>query len=595
MKNLIVRAFRGTGSFVSAHKVISFVVILAVGGAAYWWFAVANQNEAAAEYVTAPVTRGMLAVTVSGSGQVSSANQLDVKAKASGDVISVFVQSGQSVAAGGMLIALDSREAEKAIRDAEANLASAKLAMQKLTQSSANVTQLLEDAFADVSSAFLDLPEIVTTGEEIILGKTINPTVQDNKGYYRDFVRSDDGTNYQKNIAFINDAETDFRAARKSYDAALIAYKDIKLGAGPDELRAILQQTVDTVKLVAQALKSEQNLLDFLSDYATTYNKNLPVTVASYRSELRTNIGTTNSHLASLTVSQNTVENAPLDIASQELTVKQRENALADAREKLADYVVRAPFAGIIAVMDLGRGDSVSSGGTVATLIARQRIAELSLNEVDAANIVIGQKASITFDALPDIKANGVVSEIDTLGTVSQGVVNYVVKITFDVADERVKPGMSVSASITTATKGDVLMVPNAAVKAEGELTYVEVLDASGAIVGEQQFPRQFASSTRSFASSTASSGFPFGGGRRRSSSTTVSGTAQPASLRRIPVVIGLANDTMTEIVSGLTEGQRVVTRTVTNGTTATQTQGATQQRGLFGVPAGSGGNFIRR
>ncbi|MEY4731322.1 MAG: hypothetical protein RL681_268 [Candidatus Parcubacteria bacterium] len=591
--------YRGVGSFIGNHKLVSLVVVLIVGGGAYWWFTNANQTGTQAQYVTAPVTRGTLAVTVSGSGQVSSANQLDVKAKASGDVLTVFARSGQSIAAGAPLVSLDASDAQKTIRDAEASLASAQLSLEKLKQSSADVNQLLEDSFADVSSAFLDLPDIVATAEETLLGKTINAKEQDNKGYYQDFVRSDDAVNYQKNIAFISIAESDYRAARKAYDTALLTYKDIKLGADTETLRSILNETLDTVKLVGQSLKSEQNLLDFLSDYATTYSKNLPATVTAYKTKIRTNIGTINSHLSALASSQSAVDNAPLDIASQELAVQQRENALADAREKLADYTVRAPFAGIIAVMDIERGNSVSSGGTIATLIAHQRIAEISLNEVDAANIAVGQTATLTFDALPGLKAEGAVSAIDTLGTVSQGVVNYVVKITFDTPDERVKPGMSVSASITTATKENVLLVPNAAVKTEGELTYVEVLDTFGSATSTRSFPRQFtssstrSSSTRSFASSTPSSGYTFGGGRRRSSSTTASsGTAQASPLRRIPITIGLANDTMTEVISGLTEGQQVVTRTIAAGTATTATQSTPSTVRLPGI---GGGGFRPR
>ena len=95
--------------------------------------------------------------------------------------------------------------------------------------------------------------------------------------------------------------------------------------------------------------------------------------------------------------------------------------------------------------------------------------------------------------------------EIDTIGTVSQGVVTYNVKIGFDTQDERVKPGMSVSTDIITDVRQDVLMVPNSAIKSS---SYVEAL-ANG----------------------------------------------QPV---REPVEIGLSNNTMTEIISGLNEGDKI-------------------------------------
>ena len=98
-------------------------------------------------------------------------------------------------------------------------------------------------------------------------------------------------------------------------------------------------------------------------------------------------------------------------------------------------------------------------------LITKQKIAEISLNEVDAAKVKVGQKVTLTFDAIDGLSITGEVSEIDALGTVSQGVVTYGVKIAFDTQDERVKSGMSVSAAIITDVKQNVLLVPNAAVK----------------------------------------------------------------------------------------------------------------------------------
>src|SRR6185503_5946600 len=109
-------------------------------------------------------------------------------------------------------------------------------------------------------------------------------------------------------------------------------------------------------------------------------------------------------------------------------------------------YTVRAPFSGTIAKLSVDKGDQASSGTTVATIISKNQIADLSLNEVDAAKVTVGQKATLTFDAVEDLSIAGAVASVDTLGTVSQGVVSYVVKIQFTTQDERVKPGMSVNA-----------------------------------------------------------------------------------------------------------------------------------------------------
>ena len=165
-------------------------------------------------------------------------------------------------------------------------------------------------------------------------------------------------------------------------------------------------------------------------------------------------------------------------------------------------------------------------------MITRQKIAEISLNEVDVAGVKIGNKASLTFDALPDVKLSGEVAEIDTLGTVNQGVVTYNVKVIFETDDGRIKTGMSASADIIVNTKAGALLAPNSAVKSGGDKKYVEVL----------------------------SGGEP----------------------RRINVETGLASEELTEILSGINEGDEIITRTISP---ENQTQ---QAPSIFGSPGGA-------
>ena len=193
--------------------------------------------------------------------------------------------------------------------------------------------------------------------------------------------------------------------------------------------------------------------------------------------------------------------------------------------------------------MNVKRFDSVGSGTSVATFITKQKIAEISLNEVDVAKIKIGDKTTLTFDAIPDLTITGTVAEIDSLGTVSQGVVTYNVKISFDTQDDRVKPSMSVSASIITQVKQDVLMVPNSTVKTKNGTSYVQTFTPT--LIG----------------------------------SDSTQGVVSLLTPNQTPVVIGLSNDTSTEIISGINEGDQIVlkatTVTATTSTTAPSLLGA--------------------
>ena len=205
-------------------------------------------------------------------------------------------------------------------------------------------------------------------------------------------------------------------------------------------------------------------------------------------------------------------------------------------------------------------GDDVSSAAAVATVITPDQIAEISLNEVDAAKVSAGQKASLTFSAIDGLTISGVVASVDTLGVVSSGVVNYTVKIAFDTQDERIKPGMSVSASVITNTRLGVLLVANAAVKTDNNGSYVQVLNGATAA---------------NIAASAA-------------------GITWPSAPVNQYIQVGLANDTYTEVVQGLAETDPVVMQTLTNASVATPT-GTNAMRLLGGGGGGAGAGAARR
>ncbi len=510
------------------HKIISIILAVVILSGGYYAYGKLISNNGGIQYVFATVEKGALVSSISGSGQVLVSDQVDIKPKVSGDVVYIGVKEGQEVPAWTLLVQLDSQNAQKAVRDAQINLNSAKLSLDKLNQSSASPEKIHEDSFNGISNTFLDLPTVISGAETIINGSTLSNN-QSNKGFYTNFVYS-----YDQDTAalFVSAASNDYAAARSQYDDILVLYKNTSRFASSTTTLDLLNKVTDTAKSIAQALKSEQSLLDYLVDYVSKNSgKSLPALVSTYRSNLQTYIGQVNGHLSDLISIQSTIKNTPLDVSSQELSVKQRENALLDAQEQLADYYIRAPFGGIVAVINVKKGDSVSSGSSVTTFITRKKLAQISLNEVDIAKIKMGQKATLTFDAIPDLTITGEVSQIDAIGTVTQGVVTYNIQIAFDTQDDRVKPGMSVSAAVITDIKQDVLLAPNSAVKSQSGAYYVET------------------------------------------------------PLKQ-PVEIGASNDTMTEITSGLKAGDSVVTRTIT---ISTQSQTTTQQSSNLRIP-GMGG-----
>lgn len=575
-------------AFARAHKVMSTLAIALILAGGYYGYHSLTSTAGETRYMLATTEKGTVISSITGSGQVSAYNQIDLKPKASGDVIYVGVTNGQEVVAGTLIAELDASDAQKAVRDAEVNLASTKLSLDKvlqpadtlsllqtenaLAQATSDLSKSYDNGFNSVSNAFLNLPTVMTGMQDILYGATLNRS-QDNLSAYTDMVKDYD----DKVLVFKSDTVAKYQNARDMYDKSFADYRSLSRLSSHDDIEKMVAQTYETTRAVAEAVKSTNDMLGFVKDRLVERSKNVPGTLTTHQNLLATYTGQTNSALVDLLAIQNTITTSKyslaekteslsklkagadtLDIQSSQLSLKQRENALLDAQENLSHYFVRAPFSGTIAKLDVKKGDPISASTVVATLITKQMIAEISLNEVDAAKVKVGQKATLTFDAVDGLTIAGDVAEIDTVGTVSQGVVTYMVKIAFKTQDDRVKSGMSVSTAIITNMKQDVLMVPNSAIKTQGGISYVEIFDTP--LVA------------------------PVSGAASGGANASVPSVTPP---RQQTVETGLSNDTMTEIVSGLTEGQQVVARTIV-ATTATATQ-APSLLNAAGVRTGGG------
>ena len=627
--------------FLKAHKILSALVILGIGGIGYWQYTSYVTSHLPMRYVLTAATKGTIVTSVSGSGQISSSNQFELKPKASGDVLKLNVTEGQVVKAGDVIAQLDARDALKTVRDANAGVQSAKISLEKL-KAAATPTQIAQaenslasaqtslqklqlsqpidyqnaldtkqkaydaisktyaDAFNNITNTFLDLPNALTTIHNAISGTDIDVATgdQENADTLHNSIRSQDQADREKFSVMIQRSSDSYLSAKRAYDTAFSEYKNASRSSDATVIDSLLSATLDTTQKASDGLKNTGNAYAFWVDYRTLNNLNIISQVKTHQSALATDTANISGALSTLLSLRQTItdnedtlrratqaidtmtKNNPLDlnaaqanvvdrqnalndlkagantldVQSAQLSLQQKQNALVDAQEKLADYTVRAPFDGTVANIVVKKGDPASSSAAIATLITQQQIATISLNEVDVSKIAVGQKVTLSFDAISGLQLTGSVATIDSIGTVAQGVVTYTVKIGFDTQDDRIKSGMSVSAAIMTNVKTDVLTVPNAAVKTSSNGSYVQMLE-------------------------TIPSGVDV---------TALTGIPSATAPKQVPVVVGLSNDSVTEIVSGINDGDQVVIRTIdpkvkttaSQGTSLFQATGATGNRG---------------
>lgn len=200
---------------------------------------------------------------------------------------------------------------------------------------------------------------------------------------------------------------------------------------------------------------------------------------------------------------------------------------------RLASPNVFAPVSGTVGSINVAVGMVLGNSSSQSTtssanqnrigviIIDGAPIASFNVSEVDIPKIKEGQKAIITLDSIADKTFTGKVVAVDRIGVSSSGVTNYPVLIKFDSTSPDILPNMSASANIILDTKTDVLLVPNSAVVTTNGVTSVRLLE----------------------------------NGKETS----------------VPVQVGISSDTSTEIVSGLKEGDIVITGTVSSTTSSGQ------------------------
>jgi RND family efflux transporter MFP subunit len=212
----------------------------------------------------------------------------------------------------------------------------------------------------------------------------------------------------------------------------------------------------------------------------------------------------------------------------------------AELVETIAGATITSPVEGIVTDVAITAGTDAPSGDAI-TVAAPGLEVETDVVEGDVASVSVGQQATVTIDAIGGEVA-GTVSAIGLEpGEGGQSsVVSYPVTIALLDVPETVRPGMTAEVTIVTATAADVLSVPTSALEGGPESYTVQVMGADGVPVGRE-------------------------------------------------VTVGLVTEARAEIASGLSEGEIVVTGTLS--------EQQLQQRGFgsggFGGPGGGGGGRV--
>ncbi|MGH9579261.1 MAG: efflux RND transporter periplasmic adaptor subunit, partial [Terriglobales bacterium] len=209
------------------------------------------------------------------------------------------------------------------------------------------------------------------------------------------------------------------------------------------------------------------------------------------------------------------------EIARARAQVAQAQAALERAEEDLRNSTITSPMNGLVLSRDVEVGDAVSSIlvlGSQATLVmtlgdVSEVYVQGKIQESDIGKVFRGQRARITVDALRDKKFEGKVDKISPLGVEKDNVTTFEVRITIANATGELKANMSANSEIIHEEKHKVLLMP------EGAVLY----------------------------------------DKDRNTTAEIPDTRTENGRRKVPIKTGISNGSKTEVLSGLSEGQKVI------------------------------------
>jgi HlyD family secretion protein len=246
-------------------------------------------------------------------------------------------------------------------------------------------------------------------------------------------------------------SEQDLKSAQISRDNALLQYKRAE------------KQYKDSQKLYKSGA--------ITSDQLETDRTNFETALNSYN-QAETNFQTLKS------TSQMKLQQMEKDVQLAEVAVEQAQLNLENAKTDLEDTQIKAPFSGVVANVQVKKGEMVGANSKILLSLLDTSNIELDLevDETDITKVSKGLPGRITCDAFPDEEFSGKVKSISPNARIVNNIPIFDVEIEIPNTSGKLRAGMSATGEIILTEKKNVLLVPLKAVKRVGRRAYVEVL-----------------------------------------------------------------------------------------------------------------------
>ena len=436
------------------------VALLAACGAAP---DAANQTAETVEVIV-----GDLSANATASGTLRAARAATLESSATARVTDVHVRAGQQVAAGEALVTLDATDLELNVRAAQGNL----------RQAEAQLADLLgEPTAAELAAAEAGVESAQAQLDDLLAG----PSASELAALESNLRSAEAGVasaNAEVTSVAGSVTEADLRAAEAQLAAAQLQLRPAE--DANEELADAASHA--TLQAAQQAVAAAQARVDQLREGPDTaaaqgsaaaaaarlqsaraeYERQTAGPTAAQQAQAEATLAEAQASLAQLQAGPTAAQRA-----SAEAAVEQARLALANAEEALANATITTPFDAAVTTVYVQPGE-IAAGPVVAVVDLASLEVVLQVDEVDVGSLAVGQPATITLESYPDTEISAEVASIaPAAGASVTGLVTYDVRLRLGESSVPLLAGMTANATLVTAEKTDVLLVPNEAIQVD--------------------------------------------------------------------------------------------------------------------------------
>jgi HlyD family secretion protein len=528
-----------------AYLVLGAAIACAGG---FWWFTKKNSStDGDVEFRYAKAAKGELVRSISATGQLVASTTVDIKSKAGGKIVRLAVDEGTFVKKGDLIAEIDPSDTRATYDQANADLTSAQArasqAQENARLQEANSRTSVADAQSSLELAKVRLSKAqLESGRQPVLTQAAIRTAQ---------ASYDDAVEAKKRLEQVTipqrrrDSKGTLDKTKADFDVAT---------AELARQRQLLEKgftTKQTVEKATSALASAESAYRLAQTQAETLERDIAadLSAATYTiSKAKAQLDQAKANSADLQIQIKGVQEAQKAVKAAEISLQAARDAtinnrirseetraaqastvrsrvsVQNAKVQLESTTVVAPRDGVVTTKYLEEGTIIPPGtstfaqGTSIVQLSdvNTMFVECAVVEADISQVRAGQKVRIVTEAFKGVPVDGVVDRVNPAAKTENNITAVKVRVKIlPGAKARLLPGMTATCEFLTLEKKDVLLVPSQAVKHEGDKDYVDVK------------------------------------------------SSDPKKPSRVEVKVGEVGNEGTEILSGLKEGDEVVTATI--------------------------------